>query len=101
MPAAELTRRAQSDLYAAVRWIAKDNRAAAAGLRRAVLTAAERIGTHPGIGMERPDYTAEPLRFLTLSGYPYVIVYDPVCAPPLILRVLHGARDLPALLGRV
>gem|GEM_PF-1642892 len=32
MGAAVLSRRAEKDLYAAVRWIAKDNKSAAAGL---------------------------------------------------------------------
>jgi toxin ParE1/3/4 len=92
--------RARADLLAAMRWIAKDNKAAAQGLRKAVVAAAERIGEHPGIGMERPDYTSQKLRFLTLTGYPYVITYDPELSPPQILRVLHGARDIPFVLRR-
>ena len=52
MSPAILLPRARKDLLAAVRWIGKDNRAAAQGLRKVVLEAAERIGTHPGIGVE-------------------------------------------------
>jgi toxin ParE1/3/4 len=33
-----------------------------------------------------------------VSGFSYVIVYDASREPPLILRVLHGARELPELL---
>jgi toxin ParE1/3/4 len=36
--------------------------------------------------------------FLIVSGFPYVIVYDAGREPPLILRVLRGARELPELL---
>jgi toxin ParE1/3/4 len=100
MSAAVLTPRARADLLGAIRWIAKDNKAAAQGLRKAVIAAAERIGDHPGLGVVRPDYTSQRLRFLTLTGYPYVIAYDPELSPPQILRVLHGARDIPFVLRR-
>jgi toxin ParE1/3/4 len=87
--------RARRDLLDAVRWIAKDNRLAAEGLRHAVIDAAHRLGAHPGIGAMRLEWADEPIRFLPLTGFPYVIVYDAAEVPPLILRVLHGARDLP------
>ena len=96
--AADLSPRARRDLLEAVRWIAKDNPNAAAGLRDAVVAAAYRIGEHPGIGVLRPELADEPVRFVTLTGYPYVVVYDASEKPPLILRVLHGARDLPEVL---
>lgn len=93
-----LTPRARRDLLEAVRWIAKDNRAAAAGLREAVEDAAFRLGEHPLIGKLRPELADEPVRFLPLTGYPYIVVYDSMCKPLLILRILHGARDLPNVL---
>ena len=82
-----------------MRWIAKDNPAAARGLRSAVLAAAEHIGMHPHIGVIRRDLTTGPHRFVTLTGYPYVIVCNSERSPPVILRVLHGARDIPSILG--
>jgi toxin ParE1/3/4 len=99
MSAALLSPRARNDLLEAVRWIAKDNRVAARGLREAVVLAARRIGEHPQIGVLRPELADDPVRFLPLTGYPYLIVYDSADIPPLILRVLHGARDLPGLFG--
>lgn len=98
MASAALAPRARHDLLEAMRWIAKDNRTAAMGLRNAILNAAQRIATHPLIGTLRLDLADEPVRFLPLTGYPYIVVYDAACKPPLILRVLHGARDLPELL---
>ena len=101
MAAAILSPRARRDILEAVGWIAKDNRTAAQGLREAIVKAAELIGDHPQIGAARLELTDEPVRFLPLTGFPYVVVYDADCAPPLVLRVLHGARDLPsALRGR-
>ena len=88
------------DVRSAVRWIARDNPVAADGLREAVIAAAQRIGTHPQIGVKRPDVVDGPFRFVTISGYPYVVVNNPDLSPPAILRVLHGARDLPTILHR-
>jgi toxin ParE1/3/4 len=80
-------------------WIARDNPAAAQGLLDAVLRAAERIGQYPRIGVHRPDLTSSArYRFVVLTGYPYLIVYAADRDPPVIARVLHGARDLPRLL---
>jgi toxin ParE1/3/4 len=98
MISAAFAPRARRDLLAAVRWIAKDNPAAARVLRDAVAHAADRIGAHPSIGALRPDIADEPYRFVVLTGFPYLIVYNAARRPPLILRILHGARDLPELL---
>lgn len=98
---ARLSRRAEKDLYAAVRWIEKDNHTAALGLIEAVQAAAERIGNHPHIGVVRLDLTTGVHRFVTIAGYPYVIMYNPERSPPVIVRVLHGARDIPSVLGRI
>jgi len=68
--------RARRDLLAAVRWIARDNPAAARALRDAVFKAVQRIGQHIEIGIMRPDLAGEPYRFLILTGFPYVIVYN-------------------------
>lgn len=99
MNAAVLSPRARRDLLAAVRWIAKDNQAAARALREAVARAAERIGEHPQIGTSRPELAGEPYRFLTMTGFPCIVVYNADRKPPLINRILHGARNLPEVLG--
>jgi len=98
MARAVLSPRARLDLLEAVRWIAKDNRVAAAGLRQAVVDAAARFGDHPHLGAVRVELADDPIRFLPLIGCPYVIVYDSAVEPPLILRVLHGARDIPEIM---
>lgn len=96
---AVLSPQARRDLLEAVGWIARENPSAARSLRDGVAAAAARIGEHPGIGFERPDLADPPTRFLMVAGFPYLIVYDAERTPPLILRVLHGARDLPDLLA--
>ncbi|CAA7621422.1 type II toxin-antitoxin system RelE/ParE family toxin [Magnetospirillum sp. UT-4] len=89
---------AKRDLVEAVGWIARDNPAAALALRESVARAAHRLGEHPELGAERPALADPPVRFLVLAGFPYVLVYDAAPRPPLVLRVLHGARDLPEAL---
>ena len=98
---AVLSQAARRDLVAAARWIARDNPTAARELRNAVAKAAERISDHPRVGNVRPHLAAEPYRFVTLTGFPYVILYNADRNPPLIMRVLHGARDLPELLKKL
>lgn len=98
MTSATLSPKARDDVLGALRWISKDNLAAARALRDAVAVAAQRIGRHPEMGTLRPDLADAPYRFLVLTGFPYVIVYNASRTPPRIIRVLHGARDIPDLL---
>ncbi len=85
-------------MLGAVRWIAKDDPAAAHALRDAAARAAEHIGQHRQIGSLRPDLAPDPYRFLVLSGFRHVLVYNADRKPALIVRILHGARD-PAVGG--
>ena len=56
------------------------------------------IGEHPGTGALKPHLASPPIRFLPIRGFPHIVVYTPERKPPLIVRVLHGARDLPETL---
>jgi len=78
-----------------VAWIAHDNARAAKEQRVAVRHAAKLIGEHPDMGKQQRDLTPETVWFLVLRGFPYVLVYRANAVPPRVLRVLHGARDLP------
>lgn len=90
---------ARADLRQAAAWIARDNPAAARALRDAALHSAARLGANPRLGAYRPALGAERFRFLLLRGFPYVMAYAADTDPPRILRVLHTARDLPAILA--
>ena len=46
----------------------------------------------------RPELTDEPVRFMPMRRFPYVLIYDPNRNPPLVVRILHGARDLAEIL---
>jgi toxin ParE1/3/4 len=95
---AAISRRAQRELVDAAEWIARDNPAAAEALRVAVVRAAELIGAHPEIGSVRLHLASAVYRFLPLTGYPYIVIYQIRRRGPVIVRVVHGARDLPRAL---
>jgi len=90
---------AKRDLIEAEAWIRSERPRAAAAFRQAVLRGARQIFEQPKCGVERLEIADRPHRFLVVSGFPYLLVYDAERRPPLIVRVLHGARDLPAVLG--
>lgn len=94
-----VTPAARRDLREAVTWIARDNPAAARRLRDALVSAAHRIGANPLVGAPRPRLADPHFRFLILPGFRYVAIYTAARTPPRIVRVLHMARDLPALLA--
>lgn len=98
MKRAVLSQSALRDFLATATWIAKDDPGAARAFRHSVGKAAQRIGEHAYVGTLRPDLVDEPYRVLIMTGFPYIIVYNAERRPPLIMRILHGARDLPEVL---
>ena len=90
---------ARRDLREALRWIARENEAAAEALLQAALRSAGRIAEQPMLGRLRLDLLPSPYRFWRVAGFPYLIVYDAARQPPQVLRMLHMARDLAPLLA--
>jgi plasmid stabilization system protein ParE len=54
------------------------------------------VGAQPGIGHVRDDLADESLRVWAV--FSYLMIYRPETKPVQILRVIHGARDLPLAL---
>ncbi|HZU33510.1 MAG TPA: type II toxin-antitoxin system RelE/ParE family toxin [Candidatus Angelobacter sp.] len=99
MTAYQLTSLAVDDLFEIWSYIARDNREAADAVEDAIYRACAFIAQTPFIGRVRTDLTELPLRFWFLPSYPnYLIVYDPATKPLQIIRIIHGARNLPPLL---
>ena len=98
MTRADLSPAAERDILEIIEWIAAENPVAAKGFRAALDKLASTIGKHPDIGAMKPHLASPPIRFLPIRGFPHVVVYTPDRDPPLVLRVLHGARDLPGVL---
>jgi plasmid stabilization system protein ParE len=56
----------------------------------------DQLAASPEMGHRREDLTARPVKFWSVDSY--LIVYDPVSTPLTVIAVLHGARDVKALL---
>ena len=87
MTAARFSPAVRRDLLAAMKWIAKDNPAAARALQSNVAKVAVTIGEHPYADSLRPEVVAAPFRCISPIGFPYVIVYHADHRPPVIARI--------------
>jgi plasmid stabilization system protein ParE len=95
----ELTPEAISDLFEIWNFISRDNPDAAELVEEAILRACNLLTGSPRAGRARKDLTSLPVRFWVVHPYSnYLIVYDPERKPIQIIRILHGARDLPSVL---
>jgi plasmid stabilization system protein ParE len=70
---------------------------AADHIRDEIFEALRKLARTPGIGHFRSDLAREPLRFWCVRKY--IIIYRSEKRPVEIVRVLHGARVVQAILG--
>ena len=99
MSSYRFTPEAADDLLDIWSFIARDNPRAADRVETAVFQACDMLAGSPLAGQVRKDLTSLPLRFWVMHPYPnYLIVYDPETKPVQIIRIVHGARDLPVVL---
>ncbi len=99
MKSYQLTHAAEDDLFAIWIFIAEDNLLAADRVEADIFDACERVAQKPDLGHFRRDLTDKSVRFFAVRGT-YLIVYDPASSPLEVLRVLHGARDVPTELEK-
>jgi len=57
----------------------------------------QKLAETPGLGHKREDLTSLPVLFWAV--WSYLVIYKPETKPLEVVRVLHGARDVEALLG--
>jgi len=76
-----------------------EHTAAAEKLQRTVAEAAQRIGQYPALGRHEPALADARYRFLSVRGFPYLLVYRPDTSPPSIVRFVHVKRDLARVLA--
>jgi plasmid stabilization system protein ParE len=88
---------AAADLHDIFSHYSFESEQAAETLHLALLDAFDMLAGHPRVGTLRMDLTPTPIR--TWTVYSHMIFYDPETRPIGILRVLHGARDLPRAFG--
>ena len=87
---------ADRDVQSIARYIARDSIRSARRVREQIEKTCERIAAMPGSGA-RPTYVIDPaVRVMPVSRYKsYLIFYRQVSHHIEIVRILHGARDLP------
>ena len=96
MLSCKLTEIAERDVAGIVDFIAAENRAAAEKLNAGLFHIFASIALLPHMGYIRADLAAPPVRFYEYRGY--IIVYDSMPKPPVILRVISRYRDIAPLL---
>lgn len=92
----KLSPQAALDLRQIWAYIASDSVKAARRIRLQMFDACQKIAENPRIGHRREDLTDKPVLFWPAGLY--LIVYNPARKPVEIVRVVHGARDVPSLL---
>lgn len=92
----KLSPQAALDIRQIWAYIASDSLPAARRTRIQLLDACRKIAGSPGIGHRRDDLTDKPVLFWPVGSY--LIVYNPAREPVEIVRVVHGARNVPNLL---
>jgi toxin ParE1/3/4 len=89
-----ITESARADLREIRAHITKDNPAAARRVVERLRAQAQKLAETPGMGRSREDLRPD------LFSFPvgrHVLFYRPQPGGIVLVRVLHGARDLPAL----
>ena len=82
-------------------YIARDNIEAANRVEASILKACDLLAAAPLAGHMRNDLSDLPVRFWPVRSYSnYLVFYDPQGQPTKIVRILHGARNIPILLAR-
>lgn len=98
-----LTPTARKDLLLIWRYIAKGSVRNADLVREAILETCDLAASRPVLGHKRNDVSERQIKFLAVRGYDsYSIAYVEGSEPLRVLRVVHGARDVPGLFsGRI
>ena len=90
---------AKSDIFEIWNYYAADvgDAELADRMREEIFDGIRAVARKPSIGHLRRDLAHEPLRFWRVRKY--LIIYRSQTKPIQVVRVLHGARDVQAMLG--
>jgi len=95
MSEAEFTPAAMHDLADILEYISEDNEAKGLEVLDALFVQADLLAKSPGLGRSRDQDLGRGIRSFPVGRY--AIFYRVVPGGIEVLRVLHGARDLPNL----
>src|SRR5581483_4377303 len=87
---------ALDDLLAIIEFVGRDSRSYAARLGQKIVEAPRRLVKLPRSGSRVPEFDRDDIRELVVR--PYRIIYAIRGDDCHVVAVIHGSRDLPALL---
>lgn len=95
----KFTELADQDLQDISYYIALDNEEAAQRVYKSILDTCAMVAEMPNIGRRPMHVEDQRILFVTVEKFKRYLVFYRKCSVDdvLILRVIHGARDLPAL----
>ena len=96
MPSYEISPEALLDLQTIWDFIAVDSTSAADRVIDELFDAFEHLAKWPDTGHSRPDLTPQSVRFWSVRSY--LVVYRSSLQNVQIVAILHGSRDVPAIL---
>jgi plasmid stabilization system protein ParE len=92
-----LTATAEEDLGEILTYVAeRDGVERALHVHREFLAAFDSLAAMPASGSKRPHLTGDRLRWR--SVFRWLVIYDPEPSHVVVLRVIHGARELERIL---
>jgi toxin ParE1/3/4 len=92
--------KARRDLFEEIIYLLNDGLDVAERFQQSVEETADRLLTQPGIGSPSEWGPTADTRYFPVDGFPnHFIFYRQFADGLLIVRILHGSRDLPTLLG--
>jgi len=84
---------AATDINAIWSYIAEDNPAAADRVEQSIHNAIDKLARNPNFGHFRDDLAPRQYKFYRV--YSYLIIFRIEGDTLIVVRVIHGARDLP------
>ena len=87
---------ARDDILEILSYLRERSPRGARNVRREMREAMKLIADMPGIGHRRDDLGSEALRCWAVRSY--LIIYRPEPKPLAVVRVLHGARNIGAIM---
>lgn len=97
MPEYLVSPEALEDLQGIWDFIAADSPQAADRVVAELFESFQQLAERPGMGHARRDLTERDVRFWPVGSY--LVVYREHPLPLQIVAILHGARDVPSVIG--
>jgi plasmid stabilization system protein ParE len=93
-----ISRLADRDIECIWRYIARDSVTAADRVEEEIHQDIKKLAEFPGMGHARADISDPRYRFWSI--YSYIIAYRMEREELLVVRIIHGAREIRKVLGR-